>query len=91
METDEDPFSRIRRRKKDNRGDAFSARRERSSNLSRLSCAVGSLLVMSCRRPMADCVCVCVCVNGDWQANFYLLPAAVLDGGMPIAAAARLV
>jgi hypothetical protein len=52
METDEDPFSRIRRRKKDSRGDAFSARRERSSNLSRLSFVVGNLCVMSFRRPM---------------------------------------
>jgi hypothetical protein len=52
IETDELPLSRIRRRKKDNRGDVFSVWRERSSNLSRLSFEVGSLLVMSCRNPM---------------------------------------
>ena len=52
IETDELPLSRILRRKKDNRGDVFSARRDRSSKLSRLSFAVGSLFVISCRKPM---------------------------------------
>jgi hypothetical protein len=52
IETDELPLSRIRRRKKDNRGEVFSVWRERSSKLSRLSFEVGSLLVMSCRNPM---------------------------------------
>jgi len=52
IDTDELPFSRILRRKKDNRGEFFSARRGRSSSLSRLSFEVGSLLVISCRKPM---------------------------------------
>jgi hypothetical protein len=52
IETDELPLSRMRRRKKDNRGEVFSARRERSSNLSKLSFEVGSLFVISRRNPM---------------------------------------
>jgi hypothetical protein len=52
IETDELPLSRIRRRKKDNRGEVFSVWRERSSKFSRLSFEVGSLLVISCRNPM---------------------------------------
>lgn len=52
IDTDELPFSRILRRKKDNCGEFFSARRGRSSILSKLSFEAGSLLVISCRKPM---------------------------------------
>jgi hypothetical protein len=66
IETEELPFSRILRRKKDKRGDVFSARRGRSSSLSRLSFEVGSLLVMSCRKPMVvACSGLCCSANGS--------------------------
>ena len=52
IETEELPFSRILRRKKDSRDDVFSLRRGRSSNVSILSFEVGSLLVISCRKPI---------------------------------------
>lgn len=54
IETEELPFSRIRRRKKANRGETFSARRDRSSNFSRLPFVEGNLLVMFCKSPMAS-------------------------------------
>ena len=53
IETDEFPFNRIRRRKKDNRGDSFSARRDIWPSLSRPSCEDGSFLVKSWRNPIA--------------------------------------
>lgn len=46
------PFNRMRRRKKANLGETFSACRDRSSNLSRLSFEDGSLRVRSCIKPM---------------------------------------
>jgi hypothetical protein len=52
IETDEFPLSRIRRRKKANRGDIFSARRERSSSVSKLVWGVGILLTMFCTSPI---------------------------------------
>lgn len=52
IETDESPFSRIRRRKKGNRGDAFSAGRDMSSDFFMLSLGDGSLLVRSCMNPI---------------------------------------
>jgi hypothetical protein len=52
IETDELPFSRILRRKKDDRDEVFSWRRGKSSSLSRLSFEVGNLLVISSMKPM---------------------------------------
>lgn len=52
MEKVESPLSRMRRRKKPNRGAVFSARRDASSNVSSVSLEVGSLLVRFCRNPI---------------------------------------
>ncbi len=51
-ETVEFPLSLMRRRKKANRGETFSACLDKSSILSRLSFEDGSLPVRSCMKPM---------------------------------------
>ena len=48
IEIDESPFNRIRRRKKDSGGEAFSVRRDDPSGFSGLSLEDGTLLVTSC-------------------------------------------
>jgi hypothetical protein len=56
-EIEESPLSRMRRRKKANLGETFSARRDRVSNWSMLFSRDGILLLISCNSPIAAPEC----------------------------------
>jgi hypothetical protein len=80
MEMDEFPFSRMRRRKKANRGDNVSTRRDRSSNFSMLACEDGSLLTIFCTSPMVAKVLTACQANFAVLGQFHTSPTAIASG-----------
>jgi hypothetical protein len=74
MEMDEFPFSRMRLRKKANRGDTVSTRRDRSSSFSKLACEDGSLLTIFCTSSIAATVLTARQTNFAVPEQFHTSP-----------------